>query len=86
MTTQTKSAAERAAEAWSLATWRANCTVENTWDDPAVAKPREECQPFTFTLVSDHPNVKAQEKFVKGLDRVRKLEAREAKARLKAVA
>lgn len=37
-----------------------------------VPKAREECQPFSFELftASDPRNVKAQEKFVKGLERV----------------
>jgi hypothetical protein len=47
-------------------------------------KPREECTPFTFALDTTRPDVRAQEKFVKGLEKLRKAEARAAKSKAKA--
>lgn len=47
-------------------------------------RPRENCQPFTFELRGT--NVKGQEKFVQGLDKLRRAEVREAKKRAKVAA
>ena len=54
-------------------------------DDWSVAKPREECIPFTYSLATprDDKDVKAQERFVKKLGTLRKKEAAGAKRRAK---
>lgn len=63
-----------------LEAWHMNVRVANVWDDWSVAKPREKCQPFTYTLhsIEDDPYlardpyyrdlaVKGQQKFLKAL-------------------
>lgn len=57
----------------------------NVWDDWSVAKPRGECQPFTFTFAAPHDerDVKAQEKFTKALGTLERKIAREQKTRAK---
>jgi len=63
-----------------LATTRPSRQIHDDW---SVAKPREECQPFTFTLYSDHPHVKGQQKFVKAFEVLQRKITREQKARAK---
>ena len=54
-------------------------------DDWSVAKPREECTPFTYSFATprDDKDVREQERFVKKLGTLRKKEAAEAKRRAK---
>lgn len=83
-------AAKAAPKPSFLEAWHMNHRVKNVWDDWSLAKPREECIPFTYTLDADPrhggPNLQGQSKFVKGLEKLTKLEAREAKRKAKAAA
>ena len=53
-------------------------------------KPREECEPFSFTLVTDGrwggPDVKGQKRFVKNLTKLQAQQAREVAKRAKLAA
>ena len=61
-------------------------------DDWSVAKPRKECQTFTYlfhdasTSYRPEANLKAQERFAKQLGVLERKQAREAKKRAKAAA
>jgi hypothetical protein len=66
-------------------------TTHAIYQPVGTPKPREECEPFTFTLAKPEgyraaESVKAQEKFVKGLNSLLAKQAREEAKRAKAAA